>query len=307
MKYSYTILFFLFFKFCLGQIGINTQDSILLIQQPYSFCCNAGPSTGPQYTYYQNNFFINGDSTVNGKSYKKLYWSHLGHASASIISPVNYSQFVFKSLLRTDSNKVYKYTGSFDSLIINYNMTVGDSLIFNGHNVKLRLQSIDSVYLSGRYLKRLNFQQGIKWVKGIGDVAYGASYTYDYYFLHPTIVTYPPPGFTISNGSNFICYSEKGENIIGTLCQNNTTTIHETNEEVNIMIYPNPSSQILHIKHKTDIEIETCLLYTLSGKRLELVEKTKGEYDISNLAKGMYFLQIKSSKATIIKKIIIEH
>lgn len=80
-----------------------------------------------------------------------------------------------------------------------------------------------------------------------------------------------------------------------------TITVESTlsNEELNLnslVIYPNPTQSILHIKIPTGLEIKNTLVYTVDGKQIVSpnleIENGLGRIDFSKLPKSMYFFII---------------
>lgn len=81
----------------------------------------------------------------------------------------------------------------------------------------------------------------------------------------------------------------------------------EENEEKQLAIYPNPASDYVtidNLEEKSEIK-----LFDVSGK--EVVSKTttlsKNKIDISNLAKGVYFIKVKTGNENIKVQKIIKH
>lgn len=73
--------------------------------------------------------------------------------------------------------------------------------------------------------------------------------------------------------------------------------------EKKILIYPNPTTDIVHIENRTGLELQDITLSTIQGTLL------KGKFindsiDLTNLKTGIYFVHIKTAKGTLIKKII---
>lgn len=66
--------------------------------------------------------------------------------------------------------------------------------------------------------------------------------------------------------------------------------INEFNGESDISIYPNPASEILYFKGVKD-RGKIISIFDISGKKLLNIETTKNEIDISDLPKGIYFIE----------------
>jgi hypothetical protein len=79
-------------------------------------------------------------------------------------------------------------------------------------------------------------------------------------------------------------------------------------ENNNFVIYPNPSSDIFNIKIG-DIQLQNIEVIDISGKILfskNDFDNSGGEIqiDLSNVAKGVYFLKLSANKKSVVKKIV---
>lgn len=84
------------------------------------------------------------------------------------------------------------------------------------------------------------------------------------------------------------------------------------NEDINI--YPNPAHDFISIVSSE--KIEALSLFDMTGKRLYFVGEgistslndhtDKGKIDISSFAKGMYVLEVETSKGRVVKKVVVE-
>lgn len=73
------------------------------------------------------------------------------------------------------------------------------------------------------------------------------------------------------------------------------------------IVYPNPASNILHIKQHGTPVIDKAVLYDISGREVrEFTTISEEGISVSNLEKGIYILKIGTGKETQNKKIIIE-
>jgi len=85
-------------------------------------------------------------------------------------------------------------------------------------------------------------------------------------------------------------------------------TLSATVQEIDasISIYPNPTKGIININCNTTIK--SVQLYDVQGRLLEtdLVNETTKMMDVSNKAKGVYFLKILSDKGSKVEKIVRE-
>ena len=71
----------------------------------------------------------------------------------------------------------------------------------------------------------------------------------------------------------------------------------------NIIIYPNPVSDILYISSENTVS-ETITIYSLNGKKVVEDITETNSIDVSTLSKGMYFIEISSESGKSIKKLI---
>ncbi|HPX58952.1 MAG TPA: T9SS type A sorting domain-containing protein, partial [Bacteroidales bacterium] len=81
--------------------------------------------------------------------------------------------------------------------------------------------------------------------------------------------------------------------------------IIDNNASTTITVYPNPSNDQLKIETGNEV-IKEIILYDLTGKQIKhlLINEINASIDISDLYKGMYFIQIKTEKGEVKKKFI---
>lgn len=72
----------------------------------------------------------------------------------------------------------------------------------------------------------------------------------------------------------------------------------------NFNIYPNPTTDILHIELDNGLILEKVLIYNTSGQLIK--ETTEKTINVSSFAKGIYNLQILTNKGKATKKIIVK-
>ncbi len=85
----------------------------------------------------------------------------------------------------------------------------------------------------------------------------------------------------------------------------NTPIIFSINEEVfsTISIYPNPVSNTLNISSVNSV-INSITIFSLTGKKVLEVSEELNSIDVSNISKGMYFIEIFTSEGSSVKKFI---
>ena len=81
-------------------------------------------------------------------------------------------------------------------------------------------------------------------------------------------------------------------------------------KQVDIMLYPNPSSGIFKLKLKNNINIDQINFLNISGKRIypKIIQQNDSTImiDMTGFSQGMYFIQIYNDKNIHIEKIIIK-
>jgi hypothetical protein len=82
-----------------------------------------------------------------------------------------------------------------------------------------------------------------------------------------------------------------------------TVGINESALMENLIIYPNPFEEFIHIKHPNDTEILNVKLFSLEGRLLHYGELTvDGVLKTSNLEKGLYLLELRNQAGNAISK-----
>lgn len=88
--------------------------------------------------------------------------------------------------------------------------------------------------------------------------------------------------------------------------------LHETNPEGNIVMYPNPCNDALHIEFNRESELNEVKIITPDGKNVMNIPVNSGKVqmltmDVSQFQNGVYFVVIQDDASTIIRKIIKTH
>lgn len=86
------------------------------------------------------------------------------------------------------------------------------------------------------------------------------------------------------------------------------TGIEENNTNTSIVFFPNPTTNIVHIENKDDVNITKVSLLAINGDVFEMPLKNEGGLivDLSSFSSGIYILELESEKGIIRKKIIKE-
>jgi hypothetical protein len=75
-----------------------------------------------------------------------------------------------------------------------------------------------------------------------------------------------------------------------------------------ISLYPNPATDVINIRNNSNLELEGIRIYDINGRLVaqHKVRDTSNSHmiNVSELASGIYMLQIYSNQANTIKRII---
>ncbi|MEM7086368.1 MAG: T9SS type A sorting domain-containing protein [Bacteroidota bacterium] len=77
----------------------------------------------------------------------------------------------------------------------------------------------------------------------------------------------------------------------------------DDNMEQLTTIFPNPTNDIINIEVPTYVTLDTATLYDITGTDVGL-ELTGKQLDMSNLASGIYLLNVTTSEGRLVKKVI---
>ena len=77
--------------------------------------------------------------------------------------------------------------------------------------------------------------------------------------------------------------------------------------EQSIVVYPNPSSEIIWVGNSTSFDVEEYSIYDMSGRMVKhnAFNATEKKIDVSRLDNGVYLLELSSSGKRITKKILV--
>ncbi|WP_340935902.1 leucine-rich repeat domain-containing protein [Polaribacter haliotis] len=71
-----------------------------------------------------------------------------------------------------------------------------------------------------------------------------------------------------------------------------------------IKLYPNPVNDLLQIKNSDNLKISTIMIFNVLGKKVKVIRNPENAIDVSDLSKGIYFLNINSENGKIVKRIV---
>ncbi len=73
-----------------------------------------------------------------------------------------------------------------------------------------------------------------------------------------------------------------------------------------IMLYPNPAQNVLHLENSSGYHINSLKIYVVIGRRVFSLNHPTNLLDVSNLKAGLFFVSIKTDQGTLIKKFVKE-
>jgi hypothetical protein len=68
-------------------------------------------------------------------------------------------------------------------------------------------------------------------------------------------------------------------------------------------VYPNPAREVLNVDIPATVEVNTAVLYDVLGKNTG-VRLVNGTMNTSNLARGIYMLNVNTSAGTFTQKVV---
>ena len=202
---------------------------------------------------YLLNYYVNGDTTINDTSYKKLMLETYGIGGSKVEAVGG---------LREDGEEVYftgkTFIGSVQEkevLLYDFSAVTGDTIRHSGSEYDMHWYSIvlkvDSLEIDGHYRKRMKvnnnwfYQNPDYWVEGIGSTLNG---------LLGHVSDIPTCG---SHYWEHVCYSENGKSVYlnpsYTDCYPDylINSVKSGPSIQHVWIYPNPVAGELHIHNLT--------------------------------------------------------
>ena len=274
-------------------------DSNVVWNYHYSFLCL---SSGNLDQYYSCTY--SGDTAIKGQTYHKLTINYVQSVVLGVCSGLGKTTKGYKGAIRQDAmiKKVFIIppADSIEQLLYDFNMQIGDTL--KGFTKPLSgvetVKSIDSVLVGSNYRKRweISSAYNVSFIEGIGST-YGL------------IVK----DFSGTDGPDYslTCFKQNGTTLYPagvTSCEIiNSVNDFETNSS-GMTIYPNPTMDKITIELPAAVRYFICITDLLGQQVLNDTEftGTKTEIDVSELPKGVYFIELATDKSKEVRKIIVQ-
>lgn len=187
-------------------------------------------------------------------------------------------------------------------LIYDFSLSQGDSIYLTNMNdlsiIHYAVTTVDSVLTNIGYRKHMQLTSsayGLDWIEQVGSPI--NPFFFNYWSINSIFYA-----LNCSYQNNALIYMHDSLNCMA--CQ--TVQITEPiNNDINVAIYPNPATDKLIIESPQQATIE---IANIQGQLIETLATTgtKTNIDISMLAKGMYFVKVKTEKGVAVKKFIKE-
>lgn len=110
----------------------------------------------------------------------------------------------------------------------------------------------------------------------------------------------------IQFASSQIGYARADQKIYKTTNGGEITAVSELNANLEIQVFPNPSSDILNLNYPAEIEIQNIELMDIVGKTIKAFSNPVSIIDVSDLPAGNYLLRIETNQGLAVKKILVE-
>ena len=263
---------------------------------------NFNPDVVCEYNYMG----MMGDTLINSKQYKKIYY-----LSDSIVEPEYISSL--HAALREELGKVYiiYYNNGFNEwsdefLLFDYSLSIGDP-VTDG----ITIAAIDVLTLNGGLpFMCYSFENGMpdeKWIEGIGS-SHLDIFGFDY-----ESELYPDEG-CFSINTTLSCFKLDNMLIYGDDCGGedvSSLNVVEPKQVSAIEFYPNPVNDYLYFKFNHLLEGETCeiKIIDLSGKLVyeDVLSSGNNAISLNHFNSGMYILKIVFKDSTFNEVLVIDN
>jgi len=255
------------------------------------------PSPYAYFVMYYFQYSITGDTLINSNVYKKIFKSYdvVNVTTWDLpTDPPTSTAAHYVGALRDDSllNKTFFVfpNESTDSLLYDYNLSVGDSMKGFISETPITVSSMDSILINGQYRNRWFFHQ---WndstyiIEGIGSLQgliepIGWNYSVD--FTDRYLIC-------VKDNSNTIFTS--GYNSAWD-CNLIYVGLNEINSDNNFNCYPNPFTTESTIQTDKGFKNATLTVYNSFGQQVKQFDNISGQtitLHRDNLTSGMYFFR----------------
>lgn len=258
---------------------------------------------------YHFHYYLDGDTLISGELYKKLYRSYVHTSSSWGSQPCfPWDQFYegYVGAIRDDSlvNKVffYNYLSTSESLLYDYNFSIGDTIVSSISDCGATVTNIDSVQIAGSYRKRWHFDNCSNGPASAGYIIQG-------YGSSSGLIE----RLWSLNYTRLICIRNENETIYETGlfsplgCKEVYLNTHELSQ-VQLTISPIPANKFLKLNFQKDPTINQNEIQVINslGSLIDCNYNPETRMlDVSNLTPGVYYIKLFLDKRFISKRFVI--
>lgn len=268
------------------EAGTEWSENIVFVELP---CTNQ----------YQTIYYLNGDSTVAGQTYQKLYrrgekLRHVYQASpggaTACAAPVVYFN-EFNLLIRQEMQRLYVYHPDYgDTLLYDFDLEVGDTVSATINHFPVQVvSSIDSIAFGNGYRKVFHLGNTFL-IEGMGSNNGLKQFLNSHNDLENPLSLY-----NRCYRNNHGTYTSDGESCYWTMDVSETALPHAV-----LNAFPNPTENLVKITSSISLQdIQSVEVTDLLGKIVPATYLTSGESSIEINLKpflsGLYLVRIKTS------------
>ena len=264
----------------------------------------------PPYYRDQTRYGLDGDTTIKGNIYHKVY----SLFDSTIATPAPNFHNTYYAGIRETAKKVYAIISpdTIEHLLYDFSLAIGDTIHYNCYGIFSRvLSSIDSVLLlDGKYRKRYNFN-GVGAGTGQDVIIEGMGSDIGFGLFQPFV----QGQCTCADGYEFTCFKQNdtARYVDNPLCNRCfctfLTTVNEIEKQYISNISPNPFSSQTTLQFDKNISEATLQIYNVVGQQVKQIKNVSGQIitiQRANLPSGLYFVNImQENKIVSSNKLII--
>jgi hypothetical protein len=244
---------------------------------------------------------VRSDTTINSKTYKQIDVYSIRSSTSTLFFP---KQLFIRE--DTTTGKVWclgKFSSS-ELLVSNMTLNVNDTMYFSADSTFYAI--VDNIsYSGGKKHIRLNYfphlncteisSEKYTMIEGVGITN----------FLNTTAGI----GFCdmlLCKRTNGIMSYQNTSPAYSGYCNSRFVDVSNTLYEKSILLYPNPTDNIIKIKNNDVINISSVKVISSNGKTIvDNYNYSIQSIDVSSYEKGIYFIVFETEKGDVYKKVVV--
>lgn len=269
-----------------------------------------GPMGG--YGTIREQFTFEGDSILDGVSYKKVYAIRTEGFGPHPPTPAKEIHNL-EALIRIEDGRIYRHNQSTyycntsnpnninETLVADFNMEIGDSILYDNHEEYFRnwkVSAIDSLLINNEWRKKMTLTSEMVWyetiwLEGIGIVE--GEMPFEVLCSEILDHVYEIYCYSVKDGNSYYPNADCEVKL--------TSSVNDLANRELIKIYPNPASSETIVTISSTANKTISLLNT-QGDVLLLKEVTPGyknySLDLSAFSNGLYFIEVGNVSSKLI-------